>query len=214
MLAVFTVLAWAGCGSGSEGALGQADVSSDCPSADLTCIAQGLDGPLAVFAAVRVNVILAFQGAATPKTRLISSHPEILTVEGSSVRGAAEGNATLLIMLADEDVVLDFLHVWVAAPDQLTLGLFSKEGRDLGEALGSAELLPGEDLVLAARFYARGQKLLGDAEATFSTDSDVVTLLREPTSGRTRVVARTPGHATITVQANGLVTGLELEVKP
>ena len=75
-------------------------------------------------------------------------------------------------------------------------------------------MLPGDELVLAARLYARGQRLIGDAEATFSTDSDVVTLLREPTSGRTRVVARTPGHATVTAQANGLVTGMELEVLP
>jgi hypothetical protein len=214
VLAAFTALAGAGCAVGSGGGLGQADVSADCPSAELTCIAQGLDGPLAVGAAVRVNVNVAFQGAATPPTRLVSSHPDILTVEGSSVRGAAEGNATLLIMLADEDAVIDFLHVWVAAPDQLAVGVFSREGLDLGEALGSAELLPGEDLVLAARLYARGQRLVGDAEAAFSADSDVVTLLREPTSGRTRVVARTPGHATVTVQANGLVAGLELEVLP
>src|SRR5215211_6302130 len=111
VLAVFTALAGAGCASGSEGGLGQAGVSSDCPSEDLTCIAQGLDGPLAVGAAVRVNVIVTFQGAATPPTRLVSSHLDILAVEGSSVRGIAEGNATLLIMLADEDVVIDFLHV-------------------------------------------------------------------------------------------------------
>lgn len=214
VLAVCTALAGVGCAGGSEGGLGQANVSSDCPSAELTCIAQGLDGPLAVGAAVRVNVIVEFQGAATPPTRLVSSHPDILAVEGSSVRGAAEGNATLLIMLADEDAVIDFLHVWVTAADRLALGLFSREGVDLGEALGSAELLTGEDLVLAAQFYARDQKLLGDAEASWSTDGDVVTLLREPTSGRTRVVARKPGHATISVQANGLAAGLELEVKP
>ena len=60
-----------------------------------------------------------------------------------------------------------------------------------------AELLTGEVLLLAARLYGRGQKLLGDTQAAFALDSDVVTLLRESTSGRTRVVARKPGQATI-----------------
>ena len=203
-----------GCGGGSPGALGQAHLSSDCPSQDLTCVVQGLDGPLAVGAAARINVALAFQGAATPPTRLVSSHPDILTVDGDSVRGAADGRVTLLVMLGDKDAVVDFMHVWVTAADRLALSVFTSDGRELGEVVTGAELLPGEDLVLAARLYAQGQKLLGDTQAAFATDSDVVTLLREPTSGRTRMVARRPGQATITVTAGGLTTTLAVEVKP
>ena len=60
--------------------------------------------------------------------------------------------------------------------------------------VADAELLPGEDMVLDASLYAGRQKLLGHSEATFTTDNDVVTLLSEPTSGRTRVVARKPGQ--------------------
>jgi hypothetical protein len=202
------------CGEGSPGALGQAHLSADCPSEDLSCVAQGLDGPLAVGATARINVVVAFQGAATPPTRLVSSHPEILAVDGDTVRGAAGGNVTLLIMLNDEDTVVDFMHVWVAEADRLALSVFTPDGRELGEVVADAELLTGEDLVLAASLYGRGQKLLGNTEATFTADSDVVTLLREPTSGRTRVVARKPGQATIAVTASGLATSLSVEVKP
>jgi hypothetical protein len=202
------------CGEGSPGALGQAHLSADCPSEDLSCVAQGLDGPLAVGATARINVVLAFQGAATPPTRLVSSHPEILTVDGDNVRGTANGNVTLLMMLNDEDTVIDFMHVWVSDADRIALSIFTPDGRELGEVVTGAELLTGEDLVLDATLYARGQKLLGHSEATFEADSDVVTLLREPTSGRTRVVARKPGQATVTVTASGLATSLSVEVKP
>jgi hypothetical protein len=202
------------CGEGSPGALGQAHLSADCPSEDLSCVAQGLDGPLAVGATARINVVLAFQGAATPPTRLVSSHPEILTVDGDNVRGTANGNVTLLMMLNDEDTVIDFMHVWVSDTDRIALSIFTPDGRELGEVVTGAELLTGEDLVLDATLYARGQKLLGHSEATFEADSDVVTLLREPTSGRTRVVARKPGQATVTVTASGLATSLSVEVKP
>jgi len=204
----------ASCGEGSEGALGQAHLSSDCPSEDLTCMVQGLDGPLAVGASARIAVVLAYQGAATPPTRFVSSHPDILAVDGDTVRGGVGGNATLLIMLNDEDTVIDFMHVWVAAPDRLALSAFTTDGRELGEVVTGAQLLPGEDLVLDASLYAGGQKLLGHAEATFTADSDVVTLLREPTSGRTRLVARKAGQASIAVTADGLSTSLSVEVKP
>jgi len=211
---VAAIVTASSCGEGSPGALGQAHLSADCPSEDLSCVAQGLDGPLAVGATARINVVLAFQGAATPPTRLVSSHPEILTVDGDNVRGTANGNVTLLMMLNDEDTVIDFMHVWVSDADRIALSIFTPDGRELGEVVTGAELLTGEDLVLDATLYARGQKLLGHSEATFEADSDVVTLLREPTSGRTRVVARKPGQATVTVTASGLATSLSVEVKP
>jgi hypothetical protein len=216
LLGVFAaaLLTASSCGEGTPGALGQAHLSADCPAEDLSCVAQGLDGPLAVGATARINVVLAFQGAATPPTRLVSSHPEILAVDGENVRGAASGNVTLLLMLNDEDTVVDFMHVWVTEADRLALSVFTPDGRELGEVVTGAELLTGEDLVLAASLYGRGQKLLGNTGATFAADSDVVTLLREPTSGRTRVVARKPGQATITVTAGGLATSLLVEVKP
>jgi hypothetical protein len=208
------VVAGLGCGGGSQGALGQAHVSADCPSQDLTCIARGLDGPLAAGAATEIDVMIDFQGAATPATRLLFSHPDILTVDGSRVQGTAAGNATLLIMLAEEDSVIDFMHVWVAEPDRLSIGVTSPDGRELGEASDRAELLSGEALLLAPMLYARGQQLLGEARSTWTADSDVVTLLREPAGGRTRLVARKAGTALVTVESGGRTAQLALEVKP
>jgi hypothetical protein len=213
--ALVASLVAAGCAAGSSsGALGQAHVSADCPSADLTCAGTGLDGPLAVGGSATLQVMLTFQGAATPPTRLVSSHPDVLAVSGTSALGMAAGSATLLVMLAAEDTVIDFLHVWVAAPDRVAVELFSADGTDLGEAQTGAQLLAGEALVLAPRLYARGQQLVGEVDATWSSDTDVVTLLREPTGGRTRVVARQPGAATVTVQAGGLSATLDVEVLP
>lgn len=208
------LLTTVGCSGGSEGALGQAHVSADCASEDLTCIARGLDGPLAAGASAEIDVVLGFQGAATPTIRLVSSHPEILTVEGSRVQGTSVGNATLLITLGEEDSVVDFMHVWVAEPDRLAIGVHSPEGRELGEATDRAELLPGESLVLAPRLYARGQPLLGEPTPSWTADSDVVTLLREPSGGRIRAVARRAGTALIAVESAGRIAQLTLEVKP
>lgn len=219
---VALMLLVAGCAAGSDGALGQAHVSADCPAEELTCVASGLDGPLALGAQAKLNVMLAFQGAATPPTELRSSHPNVLAVDGDRVRGAASGHASLLILLAGDGTaqpsvppsVIDFMHVWVEAPDRVALTLFSPDGRDLGEAIAGAELLPGESLLLAPRLYARGQRLLGEAEATWTTSSDAITLLREPTAGRTRAVARKPGTAIVSVETGGFTATLALEVKP
>jgi hypothetical protein len=203
---------------GSEGALGQAHVSADCPAEDLSCVAQGLDGPLAVGAQARLNVVLDFQGAATPATELRSSHPHLLAVDGDRVRGEGAGHASLLILLAADGAtpasVIDFMHVWVMVPDRLATTVFAPDGRELGEVVTGAQLLPGESLVLAPRLYARGQRLLGDPEATWTADADVVTLLREATADRVRLVARKPGTATVSVTSGELSTSFALEVKP
>jgi hypothetical protein len=213
MLAVVGVAAL-GCGRDTEGGLGQAHVSTNCPSEDLTCIVQGLEGPLAVGGTAQLNAQLEFQGSAPVPTELRSSHPGIFSVDGNRVLGKTVGHGSLLIMLANQESVVDFMHLWVVVPDRLALVLFTPDGRELGEALDGAELLPGESLLLASRFGARGQRLVGDPDATWTTDSDVVTLLREPTSARMRAVARKPGVATISVGAGALTSQLRLEVKP
>jgi hypothetical protein len=210
----------AACASdGTKGALGQANASADCAQSDLTCVAKGLDGPLAVGAAVKVNVAIAFQGAAAPATRLVSSHPGVLVADegsGGVVRGAAPGNATLLVMLAEQDAVIDFLHVWVAKPDRLAMGVFTTDERTLGENLTRTEMVVDDDLILTAQLFAGGQSLLGAANTVWTVDSEfaAVTLLREGPADRVRAVARGPGLATVSLEVGDLTATLEVEVKP
>jgi hypothetical protein len=218
-LAVFVLGAFTApaCGNGSSsGALGQAHASADCPSTDVACIAQGLDGPIAVGAAVPVKITLEFQGAATPPLHLVATHPDIFAVDGQTVRGKGPGSATLLIVQIGTDAVLDFLHVWVAAPDRLVLGVVSPEGIDLGDSPTSVELLAGDAFTLTPRLFARNQPLLGSAATAWAVDSDAVTLLREVTAAgeRVRLIARQPGNATVTATQGALAATLAVEVKP
>src|SRR5262245_39220731 len=127
ILASLAALSAPACGEASPGALGQAGVSSDCPHSDVACVVQGLDGPVAVGGAVKLHVAVQFQGAATPVTTLLSSHPAVLAAEGGTVRGMSPGLATLLILLGGSETVVDFLHVWVAAPDRLALHILSDD---------------------------------------------------------------------------------------
>jgi hypothetical protein len=165
---------------------------------------------------VKLNVALQFQGAAPPPTRLVSSHPAVLATDGDVVRGLAPGNATLLIMLADRDAVIDFLHVWVAEPDALALTVASGSGRVLGDAVSSVQLVPGDDLIVTPRLSARQLPLLGAPAIAWSLEGPAVTLLREEAAASEviRLVARAPGQATLTAHAGALSAALQVEVEP
>ena len=197
-----------------QGALDQASLSPNCAPEDLTCATTGLDRPLAVGGSLAIAVDPTISGA-VPATRLVSAADDIVTVHaGDTVRGVAPGVAALLVMLHDQDVVLDFLHVTVMVPDHVALHHVTDAGFDLGETTGPLQLLAGDQAVLDVELLAGVAPLAGTANATWSSDSDAVTILSDGVGSHVRLAARKAGTANLAVTTMGMTSSLTVEVLP
>lgn len=203
--------ALAGCAG--EGGLEQSRINPACAPTDLSCVVAGFSAPLAEGATVPVDVQLDLQGSAAPTLELVSGNPEVFEVEGQRLRGARAGVAALLVM-APGELVLDFLHIWVAQPSALLLHRRSEGGAETGPLPGKVQLLQGDELTVSVEPYARSQRLMGELESTWATDPAVVEVLENGAFNQRRLVARAPGATTLQVSALTLDTSLELEVLP
>jgi hypothetical protein len=205
------LLASAGCAS--DGALEQVAVSPQCAPEDTVCSELGLDAALAAGAEVPLDVSVQTPGAAATRVALESVRPTVASVDGMRVVGQAEGFTSLLV-LGDDGVVLDFVHLWVAQPDGLALHRLDGAVAST-EALGETiQLLPGDELVLAAQPHRSGERLSGRLDIEWSSDSAVVALLDEGVGARRRAVARSAGSTTVVASAGDLVAKLKVEVLP
>ncbi|AUX39655.1 uncharacterized protein SOCE26_010500 [Sorangium cellulosum] len=202
----------AGCAQGSSGALGQTQASAQCSPTDLVCAVSGLDAPIATGASLPVDISVASQGSASPPLTFLSGDDGVFTVRGVRLDGIAPGVASLLVMTGG--IVVDFFHVWVETPDALFLHRHDGGGLDPGDLPGRIQLLVGDELVVSAEPYRGPQRLLGEADATWTSDPEVVQILDEGALHRRRLVARAAGATTVEVRALDLTTTLELEVLP
>jgi hypothetical protein len=135
----------------------------------------------------------------------------VFSVEGQRLRGARAGVAALL-MTSTDNVVLDFVHVWVAQPSALLLHRRTEAGEEITALPGKIQLLVGDELSLSVEMYAKTQRLLGEPDATWEADDALVQILEEGTPSRRRLVARAQGETTLTVEVQGLEATLDLEV--
>jgi hypothetical protein len=111
--------------------------------------------------------------------------------------------------------VIDLIHVFVQKPSELRIDRFDVSGDLLGEVQPSAQLLVGDEILVATEPFANGQPLLGNFELAYtSSDHTVVQIVPDPVFGWYRIVARGAGHSTVTFSALDIVTTLELEVLP
>jgi len=209
---LFVPLLLAGCAEGSSGALGQTQASPQCSPTDLVCAVSGLDAPLATGASLPVDVSIASQGSASPPLTFVSADANVFSVSGVRLNGIAPGLASLLVMT--NGTVLDFFHIWVETPDALLLHRHTGEGVEVGDLPGRMQMLVGDELIVSAEPYRGPQRLLGEAEATWTADPDVVQLLDEGALHRRRIVARAAGTTAVVVSALDLTATLELEVLP
>jgi hypothetical protein len=201
----------AGCGT--DGALEQVAVSPQCDPDDAVCTTLGLDAPLAAGAIVPLDVSVQTPGAGASRVSLESVRPAVASVDGMNVVGQAEGFTSLLV-LGDDGVVLDFVHLWVAQPDGLALHRLDgavAPTEPLGEAI---QLLPGDELVLAATAHRSGERLSGRLDIVWSNGDASVSLLDEGVDARRRVVARAAGTTVVTATAGDFVAELIVEVLP
>jgi hypothetical protein len=174
-------------------------------------VVSGFDAPLAEGATVPVDVRLDLQGSAAPELELVSGNPEVFNIEGQRLRGARAGVGALLAM-APGELVVDFLHVWVAQPSALLLHRRTEDGAEIGPLPGKVQLLVGDELTVSVEAYAKSQRLMGELESTWEAEETVVEVLEDGAFNQRRLVARAPGATTLQVSALTLGTALELEV--
>jgi hypothetical protein len=220
------VLLWAlsaGCADG--GALGQAEFSADCAPTDVQCVSLGFGAPIAAGGSLPLRVSSYFRGATVPSFELVSANPSVLEVAGTEVLGKAAGASAVLLMVAqppdlaqgggfETRNVLDFVHLHVEAPDRLGLRRLAPDGAAADVLDSAVGMVAGDELRVFAVPLKREAPLMGADDGTWTLEGDGMVLLRDGQRGRRRLVARSPGAATITVQAFGLTASLAVEVLP
>lgn len=207
LLPPLIVLPLAACGT--SGALHQATLAGQCAAGDEACARRHPVAPLAIGTRFYPDVSTEIPGSTTPHLVLDSAAPDIVAVDDGALVARAPGVAAVLIS-TDDGAVVDFVHVWVAAPDHLTLA--RRDGDRIGGAIG---LAVGEDVTLQPILWAGAQRLAGDAEAAWTASTDgVVSVLRDGSLDRRRIRARAPGTTTLTVAHAGVEHTVAIEVVP
>jgi len=171
----------------------------------------GLGAPLAVGATARPTVNTRLRGSGTPSLSLVSASPSVMVAHEHTITGVSPGVSAMMMAMKD-GAVIDFVHVWVEAATRLQLHRLAADGSDLGEITDVVELVEGEDIRIAPRPYAGAQRLMGEGPAAWRVDPPLAAVLRDGTPGRRRLVARTPGAATVTIDSLGLKSTLQIVV--
>ncbi len=204
LVMVCLALASAACG---RGALGQS-VTQEADGSG-----ERLNAPLAIGATYRPEVQVDTQGSATPSIRLMSTRPNVVGVSNGQLIGRSRGVAAILFTTADSTVV-DFLHVWVERPTHVALHRLSRSGSDLGEVRDRVDLLVGDSIWLSPRVYADAQHLAGSITSDWKVDPPIARVLRDGVYKQRRLVADSPGSATLTVSLLGVTAQANIVVQP
>jgi hypothetical protein len=200
----------AGCG-GNLGALGQAVVPEACDPAKATCKRSGFDQPLAVGGLLQPEISLSQKGAGAPAVHFEAADESVLSTEAGRLQGRAPGMSALLLV-TDDGTVMDMFHVWVKAPTSIELRASRGDSDSAQPISGRVDLLPGETLRLSTTLEGEGQPLNGDVAHEWKLDKPVAALLHEGVANRRRLVATSPGEATLSIHAGDVHTTLHVVV--
>jgi len=197
------------------GALGQASLVHDCQPGETGCRRSMPAAPLAVGARLRPDVHIDIAGSITPVVALQSSREDVIAVDNGELVAKKPGLAAVLIGTSD-GTVIDFQHVWVAAPTAIVVERKSPDGDGIEEVSAPIELVSGEQVMLTSSLLAGSQRLAGDGDLDWKVEGDsaAIAVLTDGVPGRRRVVARKAGRAHIEVAALGVSTGIDVEVVP
>ena len=210
----------AGCGDAggiggrpSSGDFGQITATPECGALSQACIGQGLNAPLARGSHVDLDVEYRVAGSSGPPTVLASANEAAVVTDTTSLEAIDDGMSAVMFIGPDESVI-DIIHVWVQTPTELRINRYAETGELLGEVQPSSQLLVGDEILVATEPYGNGQFLLGNFDLTYGSSSDAVAIVPDPVGGWYRVVARSPGLATVTFRGLDVVATWELEVLP
>jgi len=194
---------------GTSGALRQATLAGQCAADDVACSRRHPLAPLAIGTRFYPDVSVEVAGTSTPNLQLESATPDIVAVEDGMLV-ARKAGASAVLITTDDGSVVDFVHVWVAPVTKITLA--RRDGDRLGGAIG---LAVGEDLTIQPTLWNGAQRLSGDGDAQWTVSNEgTLSLLRDGSSDRRRLRARTPGKTTVTVALGEAKTSVEIEVVP
>ncbi|MBI2388115.1 MAG: hypothetical protein HYV09_00745 [Deltaproteobacteria bacterium] len=213
----------AGCGDSGEGLGGRPNsgliggsgtARPECGALAQGCMGQGLDAPIALGSTLEIALDYQIGGSSGPPTEIESANPLVLKSEGKGRVTATGEGISALMFAAPDGAVIDFLHVWVAAPDELRVVRYGDEGNLLGRVQDEVKLLVGDELLVAVETYGKGQALLGNFLLEYEVTGADVAVVPDAVDGLYRVVARTAGASTITFKALGLNRAIAIEVLP
>ena len=148
----------------------------------------------------------------------MSGRPDVLDASDGVLRAVRPGVAPVLIT-ADDGTVIDFVHVWVAAPTRIAVEQAVARGDTPEEIATPIQLVAGESRWLSPAIFGGAQRLAGAADVAWSLDCGgapctSVALLEDGASGRRRLVARSPGKARIALDGLGQHAAIDVEVVP
>lgn len=223
MVFVPLALASVGCGDGaasngvggrpSSGNLGQVNVAPECGALSQACIGQGLNAPVALGSRLSISVEHQIAGSSGPPTTLETANENVLVPVETALDAVGEGMSGVLFV-APEGKLIDFIHVWVQAADELVIQRYSDGGTLLGAVQPSAQLLVGDELLVAVEPHANGQALLGNFTLETTVSGSSITIVPDPVGGWYRVIATGAGASTVAFAALGVETSWSIEVLP
>jgi hypothetical protein len=185
----------------------------ECGALSQACIGQGLDAPLALGSTVDVFVEYKVPGSSGPPTVLASANQEVITTPSKTQLSAVGEGLSAVMFVGPAGEVIDLVHVFVQRTDELRINRYDSSGDLLGQVQPRSQLLVGDEILIAVEPFANGQPLLGNFVVTYqSSNAGSVAIVPDPVGGWYRVVARTPGQATITFEAFGNVITWQIEV--
>lgn len=212
-----------GCGDSAEGYGGRPNsgliggsgaARPECGALAQGCMGQGLDAPIALGSTLEIALDYQLGGSSGPPTDIESANPLVLKSEGKGRVTAVGEGLSALMFAAPDGAVIDFLHVWVAAPDELRVVRYGETGNLLGRVQSEVKLLAGDEVLVAVETWGKGQALLGNFLLQYETTGTAVAVVPDAVDGLYRVVARAAGASTVTFKALGLNRAIAIEVLP
>jgi hypothetical protein len=194
--------------------MGQSSTTPDCAPNDLNCLEDGLDAPVAVGARLPVDVRVTARGVSSPRMTLEAARADVLAVEGGALVGKAPGWSSVLFV-NDDGLVMDFLTLNVTPAERVEIYRLTEGGGVEASPLpAKIQLAIGDDFEIAVKAFSGATRLLGELDATWTLDQDIVTILDtgRPASRRLRV--KQAGTSTLTIDAGGFNKTIALDVLP
>lgn len=205
------VVGVAGC---SDGQLGQAQLDTPCAATDADCTGEEARAPIAAGARFDLVVAPRLSGALAVPLHLRPVDGDVVGLD-DGVLVAGRPGLTAVLLLTEDEVVVDVVHVAVQKPERLTLHRSLEQGVTVDERPlpSSIEVFPGEELTLRLNVWSGAQALGGDTDDAWTSSNPDFQIIHQGFARERRLRAPAAGSADVVVALpTGLSTTVHLEV--